>query len=361
MQNYTPPIPIPIIGNPNLERPDWTQGKHRDSSKMWLDKNENTDVTLSECTSRVLQNIDKSICYSYPETGPLYRKLADHVGVLPENLYIAAGSDGVIRSVYEIFIDRGSVVAYPSPTFAMYSVYSKIYGANNIELEYQPSPTGPVLTIESVIESLETHRPNLFCLPNPDSPTGSVFKPNDMERIISAAAERQIAVLVDEAYFPFYDETTVKLINTYPNLIVARSTGKAWGMAGFRIGYAVSNAHTIKLLHKVRPMYEANSVAVAAFEAMLNHEDEMLAAVDRLNFGKQFFLNEMDQFGFKTLKGEGNFLHVAFGEYAEKVHAAYRKDFDCACLRGFSRFSATSKENFKILVDIIRAIVADHH
>ncbi|NQV56660.1 MAG: histidinol-phosphate aminotransferase family protein [Rhodospirillales bacterium] len=362
MQNSIPPKPIFVLENPDLIRPNWTAGEHRDPSKMWLDKNENTDQILSDCTAKVLREIDQSNIYAYPESGPLYRKLADHLGVSPKNIYIAAGSDGIIRSLYEIYIDRGDVVVYPSPTFAMYSVYSRIYGGKSIELEYQASSSGPILTVDQIAEALRSHQPKLFCLPNPDSPTGTVFDPEELKKIISIGAELQIPVLIDEAYFPFYNETAANWIDTFANLVVARSTGKAWGMAGFRIGFAIANVNTIRHLHKVRPMYEANTIAVAVFEKMLDHKDEMLAAVERLNAGKEYFLDEMRKLGFRTLTGHGNFLHVAFGEHAIEIHEAlsdlvyYRQNFSQPCLEGFSRFSATSEDNFRILVDKIRTI-----
>jgi histidinol-phosphate aminotransferase len=83
--------------------------------------------------------------------------------------------------------------------------------------------------------------------------------------------------------------------------------------------------------------------------------------VRRLSEGKNYFLGEMKKLGFATLNGGGNFLHVAFAEKAEKIHAAldsivlYRKNFTEPCLKGFSRFSSTTVEQFKPIVEAIRA------
>jgi histidinol-phosphate aminotransferase len=169
-------------------------------------------------------------------------------------------------------------------------------------------------------------------------------------------------LLIDEAYFPFHAETCLPWVTRFSNLAVARSTGKAWGLAGLRIGYAAASPGVAQMLHKVRPMYEVNTVAVHAFEKMLDHEDAMLASVARLQAGKQTFLAAMRELGYRTLNGQGNFLHVAFGARAEKIHAAleplvyYRKDFADPCLKGFSRFSATTPELFQPLIDRIREV-----
>jgi len=134
-------------------------------------------------------------------------------------------------------------------------------------------------------------------------------------------------------------------------------------MAGLRIGYGVASPEVARMLHKVRPMYEANTVAVHAFTRMLDHVDAMEASVARLLAGKAGFLAAMDALGLRTLTGAGNFMHVAFGAHSEAVHAAlaemvyYRKDFADPCLKGISRFSATTSELFAPVIDRIAAAV----
>jgi histidinol-phosphate aminotransferase len=109
-------------------------------------------------------------------------------------------------------------------------------------------------------------------------------------------------------------------------------------------------------------MYEVNTLAVVAMERMLDHADEMLASVRRLNAGKWYFLDEMVKLGFPVLRGEGNFLHVAFGPNAAVIHQAladkvlYRADFREPCLAGYSRFSATTKTLFQPIIDAISRV-----
>ena len=362
-RNFLKPLPRPHIADPDLVRPDWTKEVLRDQSILWLDKNENSDPVLADVTFQILTEIPKEVLYSYPESGHFYRKLAGHLDVEPSNLLLAAGSDGAIRSAFEAFVSPGEVVLITQPTFAMYAVYSRIYGADARKLEYLPSKNGPVLPAETMIDAIKESQPKMVCLPNPDSPTGTVFNDIELRAIIESAGEVGALMLVDEAYYPFYPKTVLPWIKKYPHLMVTRSTGKAWGLAGFRLGYAAASKNVTKFLHKVRSMYETNTVALAVMERLLDREDEMIASVKRLEAGKKQFLENMRELGFNVLENHGNFLHVNFGNYAEEIHSAlseivyYRKDFNEPCLKGFSRFSATTPQRFKPVIDCIRQIV----
>jgi histidinol-phosphate aminotransferase len=199
----------------------------------------------------------------------------------------------------------------------------------------------------------------LFCLPNPDSPTGTIFPADALESIIDAAANAGTVILVDEAYFPFSDVTALGLIDAFSNLVVTRTFAKAWGLAGLRIGYAAAHPEMTAILHKVRPMYEVNGFALAAMEKLLAHEDWVMASVERISDGKQYFISRMNDIGFRTLGGAGNFLHVDFGDRRDAVHATlegkvlYKPAFAEPCLQDFSRFSTSPKEIMTTVADII--------
>jgi histidinol-phosphate aminotransferase len=285
--------------------------------------------------------------------------------VKADHLLLTAGSDGAIRSVFEAFIDPGDIVIYTAPTFAMYAVYSNMYGAKVVPLVYQPSDQGPVLGVDAVVNTIEKVRPKLVCLPNPDSPTGTVFNPAEMREIIEAAGRTGALILIDEAYYPFYEHTVVPWVDEYNHMVVTRTFAKAWGISGLRIGYAVACKDVAQLLHKVRPMYEVNTVAVAVAAKMLDHVDAVLASVDRLNAGRDAFIEEMKSLQLRTLITYGNFLHVAFGRYIPTVHerlkniVLYRLDGGEPCLKGFSRFSATTIERFQPVIGHIKQVVAE--
>jgi histidinol-phosphate aminotransferase len=356
------PSPRSAVADSALVRPDWTCGHARDPRRRWLDKNENGDPEMAGLITRIIADLPAHTLISYAEPTALYHKLAAHLDVAANNLLFAAGSDGAIRAAFEAFIEPGDVVLHTAPTFAMYPVYCRMYGARAVTVDYRQSALGPVLSAGTVVEAISLHRPKLVCLPNPDSPTGTVFTAPELHDIIRAAGVIDALVLIDEAYHPFHPHTVVPWIRDYPHLMVTRSTGKAWGLAGLRIGYAVTSHRIATLLHKVRPMYEVSTIAAAVFERLLDHADVMAASVERLMTGKAVFLEAMAGLSLPTIAGHGNFAHVAFGEAAPRIHealegiATYRRDFAEPCLKGFSRFSATTPELFQPVIEaIVRA------
>ena len=360
MTKFKTPRPRRPVSDPALSRPNWLAGDVRDPEMLWLDKNENIDPELARLTTKILHSLPAHAAFAYPEPAALYHKLGASVGLGAEHMLLSAGSDGSIRAAFEAYVEPGDVIIHPNPTFTMYSVYCQIYGAKAVTLDYRASADGPILDVEDVIRAIRTAAAKLVCLANPDSPTGTVFSPSDLRAIVEAAGEAGSVMLVDEAYYPFYEETALPWVRDYGHLIVTRSTGKAWGIAGLRIGYAVAAPEIATILHKVRAMYETSTVAMTLFERLLDHEDAMRASVSRILDGKAVFLEAMEAFGFKTLHNHGNFCHVAFGEQAPAIHAAlaehvyYRRDFTQDCLKGFSRFSVAPEELLAPVIEKIR-------
>lgn len=333
----------------------------RPPGSLWLDKNENLDPVLGTFMAYLLREIDPVHLATYPDCGEVYRKLARWLDVPTDALILTPGSDGAIRITFEAFIAEGDKVVHTVPTFAMYSVYSKMFGAQVEPLAYEKGARGPSMGAERILDHLDRVRPRLFCLPNPDSPTGTVLSLDELRAVVELCARVDTVVLIDEAYHPFHDVTCVPWTQEFPHLIVARTFAKAWGLAGLRVGYAVGHPDTIRYFHKLRPMYEVSTIGVAFIERALDHLDAMTASVRRLNDGKQYFVREMTNLGFYTPPTHGNFQHVAFGNAAAAIHRAlqdrvlYRKDSDDDCLKGYSRFSATTAEKFAPIVALIQS------
>ena len=357
------PAPRPEIADGGLTRPDWTTPPERDPGLLWLDKNENGDPEMWALVSRHLAGLGDEVGSSYPELTSLYHRLGAFVGVDPGMLVVTGGADGGIRSVFDAYVGQGDVVLRVEPTYAMYDVYGRMYGADQVVVDHRPSESGPRLDLDEVLTLIADWTPRLVCLPNPASPTGGVLPVSDLARIAQATSAAGGILLVDEAYHPFDPVTAVPLIDDNPNVIVVRTFSKAWGMSGLRIGYCVADHRVTRFLHKVRPGYESNFAAVRVAERLLGEEASMWRSVHRLNDGRDRFCEAMVDLGLRVAPSGGNFLLVAFAEHAEAVHAAlddlvlYRRDFGHPSLAGFSRFSATTSERFEPVVRRIRAAV----
>lgn len=354
--------PTPALTR-HIIRPSRKISEKRADTLLWLDKNENCDPEYTQLIYHALHDFPNKALYTYPDCSQLYQKLSLHLKVDINELFIASGSDGVIRNVYETFVAPGDTVLYTEPTFAMYAIYAQMFGAHSHLIHYQASASGPTLSADKLIHAIYASRPKLIGLPNPNSPTGTVFEPDVLITIIEAAENVGAIILIDEAYYPFYPSTMLPSIKDYRHLMIARTFSKAFGAAGIRIGYGVAHQDLIAECQKMRPMYEAGALSILLAERLLDFEQEMLASVKRLNAGKAYFLEEMQQLGLRTHDCEGNFLHVAFGDDADAVFEAlknialFRATFTHPSLLGFSRFTATTRELFKPLVDIIRPII----
>lgn len=348
----------------SLTRPDWTKDVSRNESLLWLDKNENLDPILSEKLNGLIGKLKPTALNTYPETAKIYEKLARLNKLAPKNFILTNGSDGSIRVVFDVFINQGDKVLHTAPTFAMYSVYSKMFGAQVIPFDYDESSEGPVLNIEKFIKTIKNERPKLVCLPNPDSPTGTVVVPEKLLEIIKLTDELGILLLIDEAYYPFYNHSVLSNIMTYPNLLVCRTFSKAWGVAGVRVGFLAGHPDVMNLIHKNRPMYEISTLSTEFVNLLIDHEEDVLASVERLNEGKKHFISELNKMGFQTTVTHGNFLHVKFGAKKEQIDEAlkdvvlYRTNFiGVKSLEGYSRFSLGTTEQFNVILTRIRSIL----
>ena len=264
---------------------------------------------------------------------------------------------------FEAFVEHGDPVVHTSPTFAMYPVYSQMFGADVRTADYEPSNDGPRLDPERLMVLVREHRPKLLCLPNPDSPTGTALPPDTIRALLGECEQAGTVLLLDEAYHPFHAWSAVAWTQESRNLVVARTFAKAWGAAGLRVGYAVAHPETVALLHKMRPMYEVSTIAVEYVSRLLEHVGGMERAVARLTASKAQFVGAMESLGFRALPTHGNFVHVAFGDRAPAVHAAlsprvlYRANFEQQCLAGFSRFSIGPAETMVQVTSLIRGAV----
>lgn len=330
----------------SIYRPNHLTNSPRSKDLLWLDKNENLDVEYLELLNQIHLRLNPKNYSVYPELSELYGAIAKLDQVTPDSLLLTYGSDGAIKYVFDVFVEHGDYVFHTNPSFAMYEVYCRMYGAIPFAMEYSKSLNGPVLNLENIEELLHRYKPKLFCLPNPDSPSGTVVEPGLIKKILKVCEETKTILFLDEAYYPFYPWTGAQWVENSSNLIVARTFSKAWGLAGLRVGYMISNPDTISLISQMRPMYEIGSFASDFVLNLLQYSEQMLLSVDRINKGKNHFLNKMQQLGFGVLNTYGNFIHVGFGENKELIHKAlskkvlYRHSFSHPCLDGYSRFTA---------------------
>ena len=333
VSRFNPPDAKPQVVNPDLWRPVQYEDELRSPDKLWLDRGECIDPELTALIKSLIADIPTYAFFSYPTPGPLYRKLAALLDVPVEHLMLTRGSDG--------------------------GIYSQMFGAEIHSVPYSLLDGRPYIEVSAFISAIKRARPKLVGLPNPDNPTGFSFDEKDLRAIIEAAGESGALMLIDEAYYPFLEQTALPWVSEYGHLIIARTFSKAWGMAGLRLGYTVAQPAITTMLNKVRTMVEADGFAMALVERMLDHEDAVKASLKRLKEGRALFAAEMQAMGFHAFEMSGNFVHVDFGDKRADVEEALRKIatyrvFPIEPLENFLRFTTTTPELFQRVIDAIR-------
>ncbi|MCX6769306.1 MAG: aminotransferase class I/II-fold pyridoxal phosphate-dependent enzyme [Candidatus Micrarchaeota archaeon] len=217
----------------------------------FLDANENSFGSCIGSVAGVKLN-------RYPDSDQLElrQEIAKYAGVKRENVLVGNGSDEVIDLCIRAFVSIGDNVVSLEPGYSMYSVCAEAQGANAkqvlLDKEFQPD-IGAVLAASN-------SRTKIIFLVSPNSPVGV---PVEYVKIEELAGKTDAILFVDEAYIEFGGKSAVSLIEKYDNLVISRTFSKAWGLAGLRVGYAVSNERIISVLRSLKAPYNVNSLSAA--------------------------------------------------------------------------------------------------
>jgi len=288
--------------------------KENRSDYLCLDKNENIVGFDGEIIDSFRKEINSDFLSGYPQVYPLYERLAQWLGCQEDQVYLTSGSDAAIKAVFETFVEPDDVVLLLNPTYAMFGVYAKIFQASLIEVCYQEDLS---LSVSEIMKNIDTSKPKLVCIANPNSPTGTILSAAEVERIAVKTHEYGGIFLLDEAYYIFYMETAIDLITKFPNLVITRTFSKAFGLAALRLGYIAANSQTIESIKKVRPMYEINGVAAKLGELILDNYHIVQKNLEEIRLGKIYLEKELGKMGLTYYPSYANFLLINIGSVEE--------------------------------------------
>ncbi len=221
-----------------------------------FDFNENT-VGCSPLVLERLRRLSPEDLARYPEREPVETKVADFLGISAAELLLTNGVDEAIHLLCETYLEPGDEALIVVPTYSMYRIYMMAAAAQVIGVPAGENFTFPFEALKSRI----TARTRLIAIANPNNPTGTLATQEQVMKIARAAPEA--AVLVDEAYFEFCGQTMRGKRRELPNLFVARTFSKAYGLAGLRIGALMGDAGQMRALRRVSSPYNVNAVALA--------------------------------------------------------------------------------------------------
>ena len=208
----------------------------------------------------------------------------------------------------------GSEIIFSKHAFAVYPLATQAVGAKAIVIDPTPEDLGHDLTAMLAAISENT---KLIFVANPNNPTGSFIPGQRIEQFLSQVPSH-IVVVLDEAYNEYlkpeqqYD--AIAMARKYPNLIVSRSFSKAYGLAGLRLGYAVSQEELTDLMNRIRQPFNVNSLAQAAAIAAFQDTDFLERGAKLNQAGYQQLTQAFDQMQLHYLPSAGNFILVQVGD-----------------------------------------------
>ena len=240
----------------------------------------------------------------YPDDNytELKEAIVNYIGCKIENISVGNGSSELLDLCVKTFVDTNELILSLDPTFSMYSIYAKI-----VNSRYIGAGEGNdfIINVDDVIKSIEENDPKLTIICNPNNPTGTTIKRDDVLRIVKSTDN---VVIVDEAYMEFSNESVVDEIENYDNLIVVKTMSKAFSMAGIRTGYLIANEELVKTIEKVRPPYNLNSISALLATKALKQKDKMLSYVENLKVEREKIYEKLLDMGVKAYKSGANFV-----------------------------------------------------
>ena len=245
--------------------------------------------------------------YPDPMQKKLKKRIAESKKISPNQIYLGNGSDDIINQLIIAFCKPNvdSIIICP-PTFGMYEVHANL---NLIKSLKVPLNINFELEEENILLAIQKNTKFIF-IPNPNNPTGNSFSNEKIKKLI---VNFKGIVVVDEAYFEFYDgDSFLSMIKKYKNLVVVQTFSKGQGLAGVRLGMCFANKHIIEILNKIKAPYNINSLTINTVLTKLEEQGVVYQQVNEIIEEKTRLLEEIKNVKFikKIYKSDANFFMI---------------------------------------------------
>jgi histidinol-phosphate aminotransferase len=305
------------------------------SGSIKLASNENALGPSPKAVAAISAALGK--LHRYPDGSNYYlgRRLAEKLGVAPEEIVFGNGSNEVIELLIAAFLEPGDEVVTSQPTFLVYQGMVQAHGGVNrvVPLKrIEPAtaltgsgggqPLGVVHDLEAILAEIN-ERTRLIFLDNPNNPTGTIFGREEFEAFLARVPEEVIVVL-DEAYVDFVSHPARIDVRRYLRnrtpVVGLRTFSKAYGLAGLRIGYGLMHREIADYLHRVRQPFNVNLVAQIGALAALDDEEHYRLTLDHTRAAVAWLTREITALGCRVFDTHTNFFLVDVGGDGRKFY-----------------------------------------
>jgi len=295
------------------------------SNTLKLASNENT-LGPSPFAIKAMQDAIKQVDL-YPDGNGfvLKQKISEKFNVDINHVTLGNGSNDILDMIARVFLDKEREAIFSEYAFAVYPIATQAVGATariakSLDADHDENPYGHDL---SAMEALINDKTSVIFIANPNNPTGTWLKSEELHQFINKVP-KHIIVVVDEAYCEYvgaaeYPNALEWLIQ-FPNLIVTRTFSKAYGLAGLRVGYAVCNKQITDLLNRVRHPFNVNTVSLLAATAALDDEAHLQKCVETNTLGIKFWREACQYRGLDYIPTVGNFITIDFEQDAMPIY-----------------------------------------
>lgn len=330
------------------------QPKEKDVIK--LNTNENP-YPPSPKVMAAKQELDRLRFYPDPEAKDLVEAIARYHGLNRNQVFVGVGSDDVLAMSFLTFFNSDKPILFPDITYSFYDVWADLF-----RIPYETKALDDNFCL--VAEDYYGENGGVV-FPNPNAPTGLAVELSFIRDVLDS--NRDVVVIVDEAYIDFGGESALALLKDYDNLLVVRTFSKSRSMAGLRIGYAMGNEALIKALNDVKfsfNSYTMNYPSIVMGTASMKDDVYFRETVEKVVATREWFEKELTRLGFTYPKSSSNFVFASHKtiparEIFEKAkeQKIYVRYFDKPRINNYLRISIGTDEEMRTFVKFLEKLV----
>ena len=254
--------------------------------------------------------------YPDPAARALRTALAGRYGYPAARIAVGNGSCEILLAAAEALLEPGTELVYAWPSFSMYPHLAAISGAEAVTVQLDPDERHDLEALRLAV----TDQTRMLLVCNPNNPTGTYLPSEAVGNFLEKVPSRVLVVL-DEAYIEFQvvedPDTTLELLDRFPNLVLLRTFSKVYGLAGLRVGYALGSEDFRQAVDRVRQPFAVNQLAQAAATEALRHQDDVVRRVERNAAERLWVGEELEGIGLKAAESQANFFWLDLGDRDE--------------------------------------------
>ena len=304
-----------------------------------------------------------SLAWRYPDEyeQPLVEGLAKLNGISNNQVMIGAGSGEILKVAAVAFTGPARKLVLASPTFEAIASHARTAQAEVIRIDLTPDYAHDLTRMLAVANGA-----GLIYICNPNNPTATIT-PKDQIRAFLAKVPVETMVLIDEAYHHYVEssayESAIPLIKQYPNLIVARTFSKVYGMAGLRCGYCITHPQLIQRMRVHQTWDSVNIMALVAATASLQDTAHVEEGRRRNGEVRKYLYSELDKSGFKYIPSHANFIMIDLRREVRPIIMAMRErkvevGRVFQALPNFMRVTIGTRQQMETFVSVFREVMA---